>query len=122
MTKILINFSNHPSAKWDAAQREDWAIVIDERFPRIRSESTKEDLQKMVKKYRKRIGEIAESLDKDAEIWLHLVGHWSFCYPFVSKYSFPKLAGLAIPMAERDDNAKYLFTKWLLMSKEELVD
>lgn len=121
MEKVLINFSNHPSSKWDESQKKDWKIVIDERFPRIKSDASKEDIERLVEKYSDRIQEIAAIWEGKAEVWLHLVGQWSFCYLFIARDGFSSMSGLAVPMADRDDNSKYQFIQWLYITREEFM-
>jgi hypothetical protein len=119
--KVLINFSNHPSSKWDKSQKVDWKIVIDERFPRIKPDASKEDVEELVDTFMNRIKEIASIWEGTAEVWLHLVGQWSFCYLFIARSGLSNISGLAVPMADRDEDSRYQFMQWLYIRGEEFT-
>lgn len=78
---MLINLSNHPSEKWEAAQLEtasQYGEIINIPFPNIPPEWNTKQVEKEAKEYFNRIKKI-ESTEKE-KLVIHLAGEPTFCF------------------------------------------
>ena len=58
MTKIFVNHTNHPSARWSAEQKtaaQIYGEIKDIAFPAIRAEATPEEITALVEEYLEKI-------------------------------------------------------------------
>ncbi|WP_340691061.1 hypothetical protein [Hydrogenobacter thermophilus] len=88
MKKVLINHTNHPSARWEEKQKEGWDRIIDIPFPEVQPElSTEEVADKLVKPNLRAIVELAKQLKREGyEVYLMLQGEYTYCYLFSCSY------------------------------------
>ncbi len=76
---MLINFSNHPSRKWDAKQLEAssfYGAIIDIRFPKIDPEWDEEQIRCLGNQYVKKIIDLA--VNRDETVTVHVMGEMTF--------------------------------------------
>jgi hypothetical protein len=91
MSKLFINFSNHPSEKWSdkqfntALDMVDNGSIIDVPFPNVDPEMTTEDIIALAKDmFYKNIMDVIAECDFPDYIILHVMGEMSFTYNFVN--------------------------------------
>jgi hypothetical protein len=80
--KILINISNHPSARWSEEQKRGWDRIIDIPFPPISPEWGEETVHQMSYDIREQVEKIK------AEVGIPFVmvqGEFSLCYLLYEK-------------------------------------
>jgi hypothetical protein len=96
--KILINISNHPSARWSEEQKKGWDRIIDIPFPQISPEWGEETVHQM--SY-----DIREQVEKmKAEVGIPFVmmqGEFSLCYLLYEKLRNSGYK-IAIPTTSRE--------------------
>lgn len=66
MKKLMINLTNHPSAKWSGDQRKaalEYGTLIDLPFPRISASDSVQSVQKLADEYVRRIMELGHRME-----------------------------------------------------------
>jgi len=104
--KILINLSNHHSAKWSSDQAKEWTKIINIDFPHIPADLTGKAVKRIAENYAQHIIEVKEKLKNssngivtDNDVFVYFAGEYSFCY-----YLLEELRGkvrIVIPTSER---------------------
>lgn len=77
----FINFTNHPSDKWDEKQTkaaESFGPIIDVTFPTVNSKASEEDIEQLTQKYLKEIIEMQPSC-------VLCQGEFTLCFNVVNK-------------------------------------
>lgn len=84
--KLLVNLSNHSSDKWSAEQKSEWDKIIDIPFPNIPLEA---DVCEVVAKYvtpiAEQLGKIVRDYEDEFNLYLCLLGEYTFCYALLLK-------------------------------------
>jgi len=95
---MLINLSNHPSDKWNAAQTEaalnGYAEIRDLPFPQINPEADTDTIRALAKEYLHK----AETLFTESKTGanaVHIMGELTFVYAFVSLATAKQIACVA---------------------------
>lgn len=81
---LLINLSNHPSAGWEARQREAAQVygeIEDMDFPAIPPVAGEREITDLAEEYVARIEERAETRD----VTVHIMGEMTFCYAIITR-------------------------------------
>jgi hypothetical protein len=86
---MLINFSNHPSVKWDESQLQEakrlFGTVADLPFPGVDPGASEKDIEHLAKSY---FGKITSMLDECANEpspnAVHIQGEFTFAFALVS--------------------------------------
>lgn len=81
---LFINLSNHPSAGWEARQREAaemYGKIEDMDFPAIPPEAGEREITDLAEEYVARIEERAETRD----VTVHIMGEMTFCYAVITR-------------------------------------
>lgn len=85
MTKVFINYSNHPMYKWSEEQlnaaKEISDTFQDIEFPQINPEATEDDIINLVKEQLGYILDINREMD---DITIHIAGEMTFVAYFIS--------------------------------------
>ncbi|MFZ5518640.1 MAG: CRISPR-associated protein [Candidatus Zhuqueibacterota bacterium] len=85
---MLINLSNHPSAKWDKKQKDEaekqFGEIIDEKFPQILPEASYDDILELVDKYTEKCSELVKQKGHNKNA-VHVMGEMTFVFQFVKK-------------------------------------
>jgi acyl-coenzyme A synthetase/AMP-(fatty) acid ligase len=91
---MLINLSNHPSAKWSEKQKQaaiiEFGWIHDIAFPQIDPKAITEEIEKLADKYVLEcehefyLANIPESQQAHNEA-VHIVGEMTFCYAIIRK-------------------------------------
>ncbi len=80
MKKILLNITNHPSEKWENAQKEqatqNYGEIIDIPFPNISPELDTSEVAEIAKEY---LGKVKE-IQKNNLVTVHLMGEFTFTF------------------------------------------
>lgn len=82
--KRLLNLSNHPYSVWEEKQREAAVIYgpcVDMDFPKVRSEMSSEELDKLIADYEQTILKYAA----DHIVTVHIMGEMTFCFRLISR-------------------------------------
>ena len=117
-SKLLLNLSNHPYSVWDEKQREAarmYGSCIDMEFPKVSSEMSSEELDKLVEEYEQAILNYAT----DHVVTVHIMGEMTFCFRLITRLQGKGIQCIA-SCAERDvvehDNERiksvYNFTRF----------
>lgn len=80
---MFINFTNHPSSKWGAAQTEaanKFGMVHDLPFPVVPEVASHEDIQDLAASYLKSIEQMAQ----ETPCVIHIMGEMTFTYAMVN--------------------------------------
>jgi hypothetical protein len=83
MEKILINISNHPSAKWSEEQKKGWDRILDIPFPQISPEWGEETVHQMSYDIREQVEGI--KIEQGTRPFIMLQGEFSLCYLLYEK-------------------------------------
>ena len=81
---MFINFTNHPSEKWNDEQRrasKRYGDIIDLPFPQIVPNATDEELQRLSQEYVQKIMALADS----QTLTVHIMGEMTFTFMVVTK-------------------------------------
>ncbi len=98
--KLLVNLSNHPSAKWQEEQKAGWDKIIDVPFPSVSATSSTEEVIELVAQYASLLGEIANE-HEGWDMHLMLQGEYTFCYLLLHAIIDTNDWKIAIPTTER---------------------
>jgi hypothetical protein len=131
MKKVLINCSNHPSIKWDPAQKEGWDIIEDVPFPAVPPEADMKkvfaifeelnnDIFRVIREYWPELLPVPEY-----DIYLMVMGEYTLSYLLFDEHN--RVLKIAIPTTKRevvetplpDGGAKketiFKFTRWRII-------
>lgn len=81
---MLINLSNHPSEKWEAAQLEassQYGEIIDIPFPNIPPECTAEEVRDLALLYLQKCENLIQPSGEESAI--HITGELTFCFALI---------------------------------------
>jgi len=78
--KIIINISNFESIHWSSSQKEGWDDIIDCVFPYIDPKISKNAFRELINDYVVMLKSVIKSKDNTSEIFICLIGEYSFCY------------------------------------------
>lgn len=82
---MLINFTNHPSSRWDQNQinaAANFGNIIDLQFPAIDSNGDESYIQELVTKY---VSEIENLAEAPSETTVHVMGEMTFTFAIIHK-------------------------------------
>lgn len=83
---MLLNLSNHPSAKWSEAQRqaalEQYGEIRDLPFPQIPPEADTEEVRRLAEEYETQIRQLA---DDRPRFVVHVMGELTFTFILVNR-------------------------------------
>lgn len=79
---VLVNISNHPSAKWSDAQKSVFDKIIDIPFPNVDPKATTTQIHELAEEYATKF---YRSISIEDCCFINLVGEFSFCYILRSK-------------------------------------
>ena len=81
---MLINLSNHPSAKWSDAQLQaantQYGEVVDLMFPQVAPDADVKDIQRIAEEYLQKVQNIAPA----TEAAIHVMGEMTLTYALVN--------------------------------------
>ena len=81
---MLINLSNHPSARWSAQQAEAanrlYGEIVDLPFPQVDPNGDEAYVERLVDEYAGKVLQLAEK----QPVTVHLMGEMTFCFALVS--------------------------------------
>jgi len=84
---MLVNLSNHPSAKWGEKQKntaiEQYGNVEDIPFPQVPPTATSEDIKAMAAAYVKQIRELAK-VKNNQPFAVHIMGEMTLIFRIIS--------------------------------------
>lgn len=81
---MLINLSNHPSAKWSAKQLQaahQFGDIVDLPFPDVNPEADEQSVIALANSYASKV----ETLASEDEVTVHVMGEMNFIYSFVKR-------------------------------------
>ena len=82
---MLINFTNHPSSKWDEKQKSTalslFSEILDIPFPNVSPKATQEDIDILAKEYLNKIC----SIKVETPITVHIMGELNLCFNLINK-------------------------------------
>ena len=83
---MLLNFSNHPSEKWSAKQREtaesEYSKIVDMPFPNIPPDMSSHKVQEVAENFYRTIANISEP----KHLTIHIMGEMTFVYKIVQLF------------------------------------
>ena len=82
--RIFVNFTNHPSAGWEAPQREAaeaYGNIVDVPFPVVGENASEEEILNLCNQHLSKI----RALGSPQNLTVHIMGEQSFCYAMISK-------------------------------------
>ena len=81
---MLLNLSNHPSARWSAQQAEAanrlYGEIVDLPFPQVDPNGDETYIASLVGEYTEKVLQLA----KNQKVTVHLMGEMTFCFALVS--------------------------------------
>lgn len=83
---MLINLSNHPSAKWSQDQilaASEYGKIVDMAFPPIDPELSDVDVNSLADEYQKNLLQL--SMNKQEAVILHIMGEFTFTFALVNR-------------------------------------
>ena len=102
---VFVNFSNHPSNNWEAAQTaaaREYGDIVDIKFPEVDPRSSAEDIRSMGMEYTEMILEYAPAA-------VMCQGEFTLCYTVINelkKNNVKVLAACARRMVEEKDGVR----------------
>jgi hypothetical protein len=86
---MLLNLSNHPSAKWSAEQREaatqQFGSIVDIQFPAIDPATSIDEVKRTANEYAEKCRNIFTNTKDEKTNAVHLMGEYTFTYQFVKQ-------------------------------------
>lgn len=86
---MLINLSNHPSAKWKKSQclaaEEKYGKIIDTEFPAVDPGASTEDVAELARQYLAKVMALIKDKENDPQPHaVHIQGEFTFVYKLVT--------------------------------------
>lgn len=84
LKNMLINFSNHPSDKWDEMQKQtalsQFGSIVDLQFPQVDPQANESGIRELANQYVQRIKEMLTLQENKFPVAVHIMGEMTFLF------------------------------------------